>query len=225
MIILKEKPHSFSPRLKSSTPTRDTNPWQSWSQLMSKVQDGDAAAYRQLLDEIGPLLYNFVRKRVYNREMVEDVYQEVMMTFHKARHTYDTDRPLGPWLFAVARHTLLTTLGKNRKFAEKELPMEFLPDVAPEADDPGLSDDLYKALKSIPELNRRAVELLKIRGLSLEDAARELCVSVAALKVRAHRGYVFLRKALNRSVTQEGRNLRLMISKKRNPSRETVFSN
>ena len=60
----------------------------------------------------------------------------------------------------------------------------------------GLDDQLHLALEALPEGNRRAVELLKIRGLTLEEAAKELGISVAALKVRAHRGYERMRKVL-----------------------------
>ena len=170
--------------------------WESWAQLMKRVQGGDQEAYRQFLDEIGPVLFNFVRRRVFNPEMVRDVYQEVLLTLHKARHTYETSRPLGPWLFTVTRNSILDALGKNRKFVEREVPMEILPDNGELERDGTLDDQLYQALQTLPESNREAVELLKLKGLSLEEAAKRLGISVAALKVRAHRGYKQLRELL-----------------------------
>ena len=116
--------------------------WQSWSHLMTQVQAGNQEAYRQFLDEIGPVLYTFVRRRVFNQQMVPDVYQEVLLTLHKARHTYDPTRPLGPWLFTVARNSLLDALGKNRKFVEREVPTEFLPESAQAQQDGSLDDQL-----------------------------------------------------------------------------------
>jgi len=170
--------------------------WESWSRLMAKIQEGDQEAYRQFLNEIGPLLFNYVRRRVFNPEMVPDVYQEVLLTLHKARFTYEPSRPLGPWLFTVARNSILDALGKNRKFVDREVPTETLPEsIAVEADG-SLGDELHQALKSLSPIHREAVELLKLRGLSLEEAALELKISVAALKVRAHRGYEQLRKLL-----------------------------
>ena len=170
--------------------------WESWSRLMAKIQEGDQEAYRQFLNEIGPLLFNYVRRRVFNPEMVPDVYQEVLLTLHKARFTYEPSRPLGPWLFTVARNSILDALGKNRKFVDREVPTETLPEsIAVEADG-SLGDELHQALKSLSPIHREAVELLKLRGLSLEEAALELKISVAALKVRAHRGYKQLRKLL-----------------------------
>jgi RNA polymerase sigma factor (sigma-70 family) len=204
---LKSKREKFSAPAKPLVKPGDGSPkpaidpwnklqWESWAQLMKRVQEGDQEAYRQFLDEIGPVLYNFVRRRVFNPEMVRDVYQEVLLTLHKARHTYESSRPLGPWLFTVTRNSILDALGKNRKFAEREVPMEILPDTSELERDGTLDDQLFKALQSLPESNRRAVELLKLKGMSLEDAAKKMGISVAALKVRAHRGYRQLRELL-----------------------------
>ena len=122
--------------------------WESWSLLMVKVQAGDDEAYRRLLNEIGPVLFSFVRRRVFNREMVQDVYQEVLLTFHKARHSYEPGRPLGPWLFTVARNSLLDALGRNRKFAEKEVPSEVLPESSQPEQDGSLDDEMTQALRT-----------------------------------------------------------------------------
>jgi RNA polymerase sigma-70 factor (ECF subfamily) len=190
---LKSKPAAK----KSSKPQPwNQEQWESWAQLMVKVQAGDTQAYERLLNELGPVLLGYVRRRVFNPEIVPDVYQEVLLTFHKARHSYETDRPFGPWLFTVARNSMLDALAKNRRFVEREIPVEELPEKGSAEMDGSLGDDLDQALKALPELNRQAIELLKLRGLSLEEAARELNVSVAALKVRAHRGYRQLREVL-----------------------------
>ncbi len=163
---------------------------------MVKIQAGDQEGYRQFLDEIGPVLFNFVRRRVFNQELVPDVYQEVLLTLHKARHSYEPGRPLGPWLFTVARNSMLDAMKRNRRFAEREVPSEILPEVVREEEDSSLGDELHQALKGLPEDNRVAVELLKIKGMSLEDAANQLGITVGALKVRAHRGYKELRRIL-----------------------------
>ena len=170
--------------------------WESWSLLMVKIQEGDQEAYRQFLNEIGPLLFNYVRRRVFNPEMVPDIYQEVLLTLHKARFTYEPSRPLGPWLFTVARNSILDALGRNRKFAEREVPTEILPESSAVEADGSLGDELHQALNSLSPIHREAIQLLKLRGLSLDEAAKELKISVAALKVRAHRGYEQLRKLL-----------------------------
>ena len=164
---------------------------------MKKVQSGDEEAYRTLLNEIGPLLYSYVRRRVFNRSMVDDVYQEVLFTLHRARHSYMTDRPFAPWLFTLAHNSFLDAIGRNRKFAEREVQVDFLPEAAqPDTKDGSLGDDLQQVLAQLPESLRRPVEMMKLEGLSVEEAARALGISASALKVRAHRGYARLKKNL-----------------------------
>ena len=189
---MKLKPRSSSSKAKPWNQAQ----WESWTELMVKVQQGDKAAYEQLLNELGPVLLGYVRKRVFNREIVQDVYQEVLLTFHKARHSYEPSRPFGPWLFTVARNSMLDALAKNRRFVEREIAVEELPETGTVEMDGSLGDELDQALKALPPLNRQAIELLKLRGLSLEEAAAQLKITVSALKVRAHRGYRQLREIL-----------------------------
>jgi DNA-directed RNA polymerase specialized sigma24 family protein len=56
---------------------------------------------------------------------------------------------------------------------------------------------LRQAIGRLPHGQRRAVEMLKLREMSLKEAASASGMSVAALKVAVHRGMNTLRKALN----------------------------
>ena len=172
--------------------------WESWSELMAKVQQGDVQAYEQLLNELGPVLLGYVRKRVFNPEIVQDVYQEVLLTFHKARHgPYEVDRPFGPWLLRWPAIPCWTRAGQKPPLRGKRNRRgRSCHGNKPGGSDGSLADDLDQALKALPPLNRQAIELLKLRGLTLEEAAKELKISVPALKVRAHRGYSRLREIL-----------------------------
>src|SRR5205807_1855986 len=71
---------------------------------MECVQKGDREAYRARLDDVGPPLLAFLRRRVADPHEVEDIHQETLIALHRARHTYDPARPLEPWLFAIARN-------------------------------------------------------------------------------------------------------------------------
>ena len=175
----------------------DNAQWRSWARLMEQVQKGDSEAYGRLLSEMSPLVFNYVRKRVFNPSHVEDIFQDVLLTFHKAKHTYQTDRPFSPWLFAIVRNAVWTSLHRNRRHAEREVPLDSTPEPAwNEPEEGGLDDRVTQALKSLPKDQRQAVEMLKLKGMKVEKAAQELGISKIALKVRAHRGYAQLRRIL-----------------------------
>jgi RNA polymerase sigma-70 factor (ECF subfamily) len=170
--------------------------WQSWSKLIAQIQAGNHDAYAQFLNEVGPIIYQYIRKRIFDSQQVGDIYQETLLKFHKAYHTYNPQQPLGPWLFAVVRNSMWDSLRKYKKQKEREFVLEIIPDTISVNKSFGWKEDLYEALCTLPKLNREAIELLKLEGLSLEEAAKILKISVAALKSRAHCGYILLRKML-----------------------------
>jgi RNA polymerase sigma-70 factor (ECF subfamily) len=171
--------------------------WRTWNDLIKRTQEGDREAYERLLTEISPLVFKYVSKRVFNKDYVEDAFQEVLMSLHKALHTYRTDLHFAPWFFAVIRNATWTALEKNRKFAQREVPTEdFSKVLAPEIADDKVDDHLHLALESLPGLYREAVEMLKLKGMKVDAGAKALGISKGAFRVRAHRGYALLRKFL-----------------------------
>lgn len=171
-----------------------------WSALMARAQEGDGAAYRRLLEEIVPYLRaRAARHRALAGE-VEDAVQDILLTIHAVRHTYDPKRPFGPWLAAIAERRIVDRLRTcGRRTAEVEIGPEH--ETAP-ASGPNLHEevqdrrDLVAAFGKLPPGQRRAVLLLKLRGLSLKEAAVVSGMSVAALKVASHRALKALRSIL-----------------------------
>ena len=166
------------------------------ARLMAGMQDGDADSCRALLDDIGPLLTNFLRRRIADREALEDVYQETLMALFQARHTYDPSRPLEPWLFAIARNVAADHARHFWARASVEQLTDRMPEVAA-GEEPRSDPNLDDAIARLPEQQRQAFSMLKLEGLSIEQAAVRTGVSAGALRVRAHRAYKALRKLLS----------------------------
>jgi RNA polymerase sigma-70 factor (ECF subfamily) len=162
--------------------------------LMERLQQGDAEACRLLLDDVGPAVTRFLRGRVAINE-VEDVYQEVFMALFQARHTYEAGRPLEPWLFAIARNVAADHSRRRWARASWE---ELTGDLSEHAagGSPAPAPDIEGLLTRLPPAQREAFAMLKVDGMTLQDAAGRAGVSVGALKVRAHRAYKTLRKLI-----------------------------
>ena len=166
------------------------------ARLMARMQDGDGDSCRVLLDDIGPLLMNFLRRRIADRDALEDVYQETIMALFQARHTYDPARPLEPWLFAIARNVA----ADHARHFWTRASFEQLTDNVPEQlanSEPRSDPNLEDAMARLPEQQREAFSMLKLEGLSIEQAADRAGVTVGALRVRAHRAYKTLRKLIS----------------------------
>lgn len=147
---------------------------------MARAQDGDQAAYRQLLHLITGYLRSVVGRHQRNPADVEDMVQDILLTVHAIRHTYDPSRPFGPWLVAIAHRRIVDRLRRQGRLRRRETPLE------PEhetfaAGDANLSEiagdgrALRQAIGTLPEGQRQAI---------------------AALKVATHRAVKSLRKIL-----------------------------
>jgi RNA polymerase sigma-70 factor, ECF subfamily len=170
-----------------------------WSSLMARAQDGDRNAYRRLLQEITPYLRSLAARHHREPSDVEDTVQDILLTVHAIRRTYDPKRPFVPWLVAISNRRIVDRLRKQARARSRETALETGHETfaAPEANLPEEAGDgraLRQAIASLPAGQRQAVTLLKLREMSLQEASRASGMSVAALKVASHRALTALRK-------------------------------
>jgi len=182
-------------------PRSSTEATKRWSELMAAAQRGDPEAYRMLLEDIMPVVRGMVLSRMFDRAAAEDVVQNVMLSIHRARHTYRPERPFKPWLSAIARNAIIDSFRESGRRRNREVEVELIDEfAAPVAeghpDALEISPELASAIEALPEKQREAVRLLQVEGLSVAEAATKTGVTQGALKVRAHRGYKALRRAL-----------------------------
>jgi RNA polymerase sigma-70 factor (ECF subfamily) len=127
--------------------------------------------------------------------------QDVLLTLHAMRHAYDPRRPFQPWLAGIARHRIADRARRRARLRAREQPIEpahetFIPAGANEITDMCDAPAMLRAVASLPAGQRRAIELMKLREMSLQEASAVSGMSVAALKVATHRGLARLRTLL-----------------------------
>ena len=172
--------------------------------LMRSAQEGDRSAYAALLSEVAPLMRQMVRRRFgfVQPQDVEDLVQDVLLSVHAARSTYDSARPFLPWLAAIARNRMADGARRYARRVSNEVVSDRLPETFPAEDANmllgryGDAEALAQAMAELPLGQRQAIELLKLRELSLKEASAVSGTSVGALKVAVHRGIAALRRAL-----------------------------
>lgn len=174
-----------------------------WGLAMAAAQQGDERTYHDLLEELLPVIRRQVRSRVWDAADAEDIVQNALISIHRGRHTYRTERPFGPWMRTIVRHCVIDSFRQRGRRAKREVPVES-PELFAQAEDPlepgaeELPAPLALALQELPSTQRQAVELIHLHGLSVAEAALKAGVSPGALKVRAHRGYRALRERLGK---------------------------
>ena len=174
-----------------------------WSIAMARAQQGDRHAYRCLLEEITPYLRALAVRHIGNRSDIEDTVQDILLTIHAVRNTYDPSRPFGPWLVAIARRRIVDGLRRRGRVGAHETAL------GPEhetfsASETNLQEQaadarmLREALARLSSGQRDAIRMLKLEDMSLKEASAASGMSVAALKVATHRALKSLRRLIEK---------------------------
>jgi RNA polymerase sigma factor (sigma-70 family) len=173
-------------------------------ELMRAAQTGNTEAYERLLHEVTPIVRHLVRQQrgFLGPDGVEDLVQEVLLSLHVVRATYDPQRPFMPWLLAIVRNRLADGARRHARTSAHEIGLADL-DVTFYADNTNLmgegygdSQALHHAIEALPAGQRLAIELLKLREMSLKEAAAASGTTAGALKVATHRAMAALRRLM-----------------------------
>ncbi len=170
-----------------------------WTELAAKAQGGDATAYRALLSGLVPVIRRNIIKGLPNPQMADDVVQEVLMSVHKALHTYDKKRPFMPWLQSIIHFRKTDFLRQHyaqRDNVKTSLDDPDTPDYFITSAPDGTSKDIEDAFDSLSNQQKKVVELMKIKGYSAEEVSQKTGMSVSAVKVSAHRALQKIRERL-----------------------------
>lgn len=177
-----------------------------WTALMAAAQSGDGAAYQVLLRSCVPVIKAIARRRGVEADRIDDVVQDVLLTIHRARQTFDPARSFTAWLSVIADRRAIDLIRRIRRQGQREVysPLAF-ESHADEAADPsgGIAlvdrrSEIELAVEALPGRQREAVQHLLIEERSLADAAVVTRRSKGSLKVNLHRALKTLRGRLER---------------------------
>jgi RNA polymerase sigma-70 factor (ECF subfamily) len=161
--------------------------------LMLAGLDGDAAAHKALLARLSVYLRAYFKGQLARIGKAptdaEDLLQETLIALHTRRHTYDRSQLLTPWVYAIARYRLVDYV-RRMKASAGDLPVEEVPDLLADDDATAVDSriDLQKLMAGLAPKMRRAIQMVKLDGLSVSEAAARSGMSESAVKVSVHRG-------------------------------------
>ncbi len=156
---------------------------------------GDQAAYAKFLSAITPMLRRMVGRRLASSE-VEDVVQEVLISIHKARHTYNGERPIMPWLASIASFRITDHLRRHYSqmrhqsvdIADYE---NILSDVTENTSD---TESVNELMEDVPEKHKKILMLMHVEGYTAKEVGVQMGMNESAVKVAAHRAIKKIRE-------------------------------
>jgi len=159
---------------------------------------GDGAAYADFLSQLSPILRRVIGRKIPMSD-VEDVLQEVLISIHKARHTYDKERPLMPWVMAISSFRIADHLRKaysemrqqSVDIADYENVLEAVTQT------PGEHESMDRMLDGVGQRERNILSLMHVEGYTAKQVGAQLGMKESAVKVAAHRAIKKIRERFN----------------------------
>jgi RNA polymerase sigma-70 factor (ECF subfamily) len=167
---------------------------------MAAAQRGDRAAYEIVLRECVPIVRRIATNQGAKTEFLDDVVQDVLLTIHGARQSFDPSRSFAAWLTAITQRRTIDILRKRTRRGLREVYAPEAFDNHPSGDSPEHNiqtkqeiTQLHAAVAGLSEVQREAVWTLALKENSLEDASKSTGRTKTALKVNLHRAIKTLR--------------------------------
>ena len=173
-------------------------------------QDGSTTVdlerqFTEIVDEYSDLAYSVAYRMLRNVEDAEDAVQEAYISAYKALPNFKGQSKLSTWLYRIVVNACLMKIRKDKSRAkylsEKAYDDAIVYDWKNDPEEAAVNSELRSMLESglvllSPDLRAAAV-LRDIQGLSTEESAEILDISIASLKSRLHRARIMLRKHLD----------------------------
>ena len=179
------------------------------NQLLLALRQRDPYAFTQLFDSYSDKIYRLAIGLLENADEAEGVVQDTFMRLLERLEQFEGRAKLGTWLYRVSYNLCMDRLRKRRAMLV----------LADEADDDGtipipavlcdwrdapeiwldsaeLAQEMDRAISSLPPKLRAVFILREIDGVSTQESAQVLDISVSAAKVRLHRARLLLRELL-----------------------------
>ena len=180
--------------------------------LMLRVRDGDADAFRELVERHQRAVINTIHRAIGDAWEAEDLAQRVFLQVYRSAKRYQPTAKFTTWLFTITRNTILNEHRRRSRHAAESLEALQIPadpestgwqapdttsaDPAQEVIEGELKEKIMEAVHELPEAQRTAVILCRYEGLSYEEIAEVLGCTVSATKSLLHRARLTLKEKL-----------------------------
>ena len=187
--------------------------------LMLAVQQEDASAFEELMFRFQGRVQSLFRHLLGNRELAEDLTQDVFLRVFRARKSYQPNAKFSTWLFAIANNVALNQLRTRRRKPETQFGSETseshsgaffgqaeamaagsesMP--ARQLDKSELREMVRLAIAALNERHRMAVLLNRFEGMNYAEIAGVMKLSPQAVKSLLCRAHIQLRNLLQKYV-------------------------
>ena len=174
-------------------------------ELMHLAKNGDVAAFEVLVERHQGLVYGLCYSMLRSREDAEEAAQDTFLKLFRSRHLFDETRPLEPWLLRIAGNTSRDTLRRRSgsmvrvlRESDGDPLLQLIEDSRSAAMDEKAATRhaVRHAISQMKERFRQPLVLRYLNGLTNQQIAEALGISVSNVKVRLARAKDVLQSRL-----------------------------
>ncbi|AUX80523.1 MULTISPECIES: sigma-70 family RNA polymerase sigma factor [Sinorhizobium] len=168
------------------------------ARLFRTALEGDERAYGDFLHEAARLVRAWARRRTGFAGLdPEDIVQETLLAIHVKRHTWRSDGPVAPWLYAIAKHKLVDAMRRQGRHPRIDI-SEVEGRLAAEEAETARDWEIGRALETLTPGQRSVVTAISVEGRTIAEAARILEMNETAVRVALHRGLAAIARRFGR---------------------------
>lgn len=177
-------------------------------EIIKRVLNGEKELYEIIIRRNNQLLYRVIRGYLDDVQDVEDVMQEAYISAYVKLHQFRGDAAFSTWLVRIGINEALKHLRKQQKIMDNHISKDITENIAeqdyktPEGKVIHIEtrEEIDKAIDELPPMYRSVFILREVEGMSMDEVAQSLQITVSNVKVRLHRAKNLLKDVLREPV-------------------------
>jgi len=173
--------------------------------ILELVKKGNAKAFETLFLLYKNKVYNFVCGSTYDKNVSEDITQNVFLAVWEHRESIEPDNNFDAFIFKIARNMVYRHTEKKilaYRFSQKYTTenSDIIQSTEEDIDSKLLLDTLMAFVDKLPEKSKEIFLLRQIEGLSIKEIALKLEITPKTVENQIYRSVLFLKKNLSKQV-------------------------
>lgn len=160
------------------------------SALVKRCLTGDPVSCRELVERFQGDIFGICHRLLANAHDAEDVTQEVFLRVFRSLRRWDSERPLRPWVLAIAVNRCRTWVGQRIRAPELADYLHETPDHRPADDSIELTSEIRAAVDALRNEYREVFILFHEQGQSYEEIGEVVGRPVGTVKTWLHRARI-----------------------------------
>lgn len=167
-------------------------------QVMEAVKNGDLQRASVLFDRYNKRLFNFLAKMTMDRDLAEDLTQNVFLRLIRYRNSYKDGMRFQSWIYQVARNVFSDHYQANKNMKNKFTDIEKVGDSFSDSSEGFHKEEqehlLQKSMALLNDEQRELLVLTRFQHMKYEEVAELMDTTVSNIKVKVHRAIGKLRE-------------------------------